>query len=85
MIAAWHQDRFHFGFPLGDKKGPDAVPPHKLITSFKLLIYDKHRDSAQVSRVNKQLEEAGKSFSLLVEHALSSIWAGIFSRQPSKS
>lgn len=81
MVAAWHEGIFHFGYDLTTKKVSGAVPAHKLITGFKLLLYDRkqYRTSERVSRVRTRLQEAGKSVDDLSAHALKSIWDGIFS------
>lgn len=79
MVAAWHEGEFHFGTPLirNTTRDVSPVPAEKLITCFKLLLYDSYRHCERVQRVRLQLRAARKTFEDLLCETMRAIWTGI--------
>lgn len=74
-MAAWHGGRWICGREL--ELEMQAVPSHKIIRNFKLMLYAQHEDSPQTRKVKEQLRAARKNEHQLLTEFLRYLWGDI--------
>jgi molecular chaperone DnaK (HSP70) len=75
-IAAWHEERWLLGKELQERM--QDVSPHKIIRHFKIALYDPHKESSQVQRVQEQLDEAGQTLDQLLLAFFKYVWDDVW-------
>jgi molecular chaperone DnaK (HSP70) len=76
-LAAFHDGCWFIGDDL--ERRQSEIPEDKIISCFKLLLYDPHQHTKQAQRVHKQLLEAGQTLHDLLVASLDFIWKQIWS------
>jgi molecular chaperone DnaK (HSP70) len=75
-IAAFHEGEWIVGHDLEQRM--NEIPEHKIISSFKLLLYDAHEKTKQAQRVRRQLLQAEQTLQDLLTATLAFVWKQVW-------
>ena len=71
-IAAFHDGKWLIGHDLEQQQ--NDIPEHKIISCWKLLLYESHKNTKQAQRVHQQLLEADQTLPDLLRATLAYVW-----------